>query len=278
MNKIAVSANNIYGKKIIEFFKTLGGKNSYRFSGEVNSEFAHAYFINDDGVIDLESPIKLKDNRYTVYDFSKIFKKFPYKAGDKVCYKSNTNVVCTILDISYNSSGVLQYRIKEDKSGVISHYPTNLMVPYKPVLESNEPTSNAVKNVDGEVVCDGFSNNKVELTGHMTIEQWRNLKPGDLVSISTDDHIYKVVSTGWEDMEEKDYEDENDYIIEVKDLFDCFEGQFIVRAHQTELFNNKLITKDVLKIASKKQSPYDFIDGYLYFFKTIEDFRKLNVD
>ena len=112
----------------------------------------------------------------------------------------------------------------------------------------------------------------------MTKEEWRKLTPGTLVTISTDNHIYKVVSTGWEDMEEKDYKNDDDYIIEVKDIFDCFKGQFVVRKNQTKLFDNKLITKDILKMASKKQSPYDFIDGYLYFFKILEDFGKLDID
>lgn len=112
----------------------------------------------------------------------------------------------------------------------------------------------------------------------MTKNEWRNLKPDTLVTISTDNHIYKVLSTGWEDMEEKDYKDDNDYIIEVKDVFDCFDGQFVVTKNQTKLFDNKLITKDILKMASKKQSPYDFLDGYLYYFKILEDFGKLDVD
>lgn len=112
----------------------------------------------------------------------------------------------------------------------------------------------------------------------MTKEEWRNLTPGTLVTISTDDHIYKVVSTGWEDMEEKDYKHDDDYIIEVKDIFDCFKGQFVVRKNQTKLFDNKLITKDILKKASEKQSPYDFIDGYLCYFKILEDFGKLDID
>jgi hypothetical protein len=112
----------------------------------------------------------------------------------------------------------------------------------------------------------------------MTKKEWRNLTPGTLVTISTDDHIYKVVSTGWEDMEEKDYKDDDDYIIEVKDVFDCFEGQFVVRAHQTELFNNSPITKDILKKASEKQSPYDFIDGYLYLFEYMADWGMFDIE
>jgi hypothetical protein len=109
----------------------------------------------------------------------------------------------------------------------------------------------------------------------MTKDEWRNLTPGTLVTISTDNHIYKVVSTGWEDMEEKDYKDENDYIIEVKDLFECFEGQFVVRAHQTELFNKHLLTPRVIKIASQKKSPYDFLDGYLYLFDELKTFGSI---
>ena len=95
----------------------------------------------------------------------------------------------------------------------------------------------------------------------MTKNEWRNLCPGNLVSISTSSHIFKVLSTGWDDMDEKDYQDDNDYIIEVKDLFDCYNGQFVVRAHQTDIFKLN-IPNEVLEIAQNHHNPYDFLDGY----------------
>jgi hypothetical protein len=103
----------------------------------------------------------------------------------------------------------------------------------------------------------------------MTKEEWRNLTPGTLVTISTDSFIYKVVSTGWEDMEEKDFKDDDDYIIEVKDIFDCFDGQFVVRAHQTALFNYNIPT-DVFEAAKNAHNPYDFISGFFYFIRKIK--------
>lgn len=97
----------------------------------------------------------------------------------------------------------------------------------------------------------------------MTKEEWRSLQPGQLVKISArPSHIFKVISTGWEDLEEKDYQDDDDYIIEVKDLFDCFKGQFVIRAHHAEIFNLK-IPKKIIERAYRYNSPYDFLYGYL---------------
>ena len=101
----------------------------------------------------------------------------------------------------------------------------------------------------------------------MTKEQWRKLKPNDLVVLShyNDEHIYKVVSTGWDDMDENEYEDDNDYIIEVTDLFKKYKylGNFIVRLKHTELFDKNL-PDEIIRIADKCDSPYDFLKGYFF--------------
>ena len=98
----------------------------------------------------------------------------------------------------------------------------------------------------------------------MKKEQWRNLKPDDLIVTSYDEHIYKVVSIGWEDMDESEYQDDNDYIVECVDLFDRFPGNFIFRIYQIELLNKEL-PEEVITIANRSDNnPYDFLDGYFY--------------
>lgn len=98
----------------------------------------------------------------------------------------------------------------------------------------------------------------------MTKEEWRNLQPGQLVTFSDDVYIYEVVSVGWDDMEEKDFQDDKDYVITVKDLFGVLKGHFIVRAQHTDLFNID-IPKKVMEAASEADNPYDFLDGYFTF-------------
>lgn len=97
----------------------------------------------------------------------------------------------------------------------------------------------------------------------MTRDEWRNLKINDLVTITNSKHIYKVVSTGWEDIEEKDYKDDSDYIIEIKDLFDCYEGHFVVRIYQTDILKLNIPEK-VIDAAKNYNNPYDFLEGYYY--------------
>lgn len=98
----------------------------------------------------------------------------------------------------------------------------------------------------------------------MKKEQWRNLKTDDLIITSHDEHIYKVVSIGWEDMDESEYQDDNDYIVECVDLFDIFKGNYIFRIYQIELFDKEL-PKEVITIANQSDNnPYDFLNGYFY--------------
>ena len=110
----------------------------------------------------------------------------------------------------------------------------------------------------------------------MTKEDWRNLQPGNLVTILNSFHIFKVIDTGWGDMEEKDFQDDNDYIIEVKDLFDCYkESTFIVRAHQTNVFNLNVPT-EIIDIAKNHESPYDFLDGYFISTEKLKNYETLD--
>ncbi len=95
----------------------------------------------------------------------------------------------------------------------------------------------------------------------MTKEEWRSLQPNDLVTTSCSSGIFKVISTGWEDMEEEDYQSDDDYIIEVKNLFDCYDKVFIVRAHQTNFLNINIPT-EVIEAAQNSDAPYIFLDGY----------------
>lgn len=71
----------------------------------------------------------------------------------------------------------------------------------------------------------------------MTHEELRNLKKGDIVIRPCYRNIFVVKSIGWDDIDEKDYKYESDYIIEVTELFEHLEtphnGGVILVAHQS---------------------------------------------
>lgn len=74
----------------------------------------------------------IKDNGYHWNDETKTFKRlFPYNIGTKVWVKSDKEhkYIHTIVGISHNSCGNLEYEVKEDKTGVIVHYPKDLLIP-----------------------------------------------------------------------------------------------------------------------------------------------------
>lgn len=72
------------------------------------------------------------DNRYSWNtETKKLEKLFPYNIGTKVWVKSDKEhkYIHTIVGISYNSFGNLEYEIKEEKTGIVVHYPKELLIP-----------------------------------------------------------------------------------------------------------------------------------------------------
>lgn len=100
----------------------------------------------------------------------------------------------------------------------------------------------------------------------MTHEEWRNLKKGDIVIRPCYRNIFVVKSIGWDDLDEKDYKDESDYIIEVTELFEHLEtphnGGEIFTAQQCIVFKEKLPEK-LIETAVAMDSPMDYLFGYI---------------
>lgn len=100
----------------------------------------------------------------------------------------------------------------------------------------------------------------------MTHEEWRNLKKGDLIIAPGYLNLFVVKSIGWDDIEEKDYKDESDYIIEVTELFEHLEtphnGGTIFTAQNCRIFNEKISSK-LLNVAVDMDSPTEYLLGYI---------------
>lgn len=74
----------------------------------------------------------IKDNGYQWNPETKTLDElFPYKIGTKVWTKSDKEhkYIHTIVGISSNSFGNLEYEIKEEKTGTVVHYPKDLLIP-----------------------------------------------------------------------------------------------------------------------------------------------------
>ena len=72
------------------------------------------------------------DNRYRWNtETKKLEKLFPYNIGTKVWVKSDKEhkYIHTIVGISYNCFGNLEYEVKEEKTGIVVHYPKELLIP-----------------------------------------------------------------------------------------------------------------------------------------------------
>ena len=75
---------------------------------------------------------KMKEAGYAWYSKKKILEEiFPYNIGTKVWVKSDKEhkYIHTIVGISYNCFGNLEYEIKEEKTGIVVHYPKELLIP-----------------------------------------------------------------------------------------------------------------------------------------------------
>ena len=72
------------------------------------------------------------DNRYSWNtETKKLEKLFPYNIGTKVWVKSDKEhkYIHTIVGISRNACGNLEYEVKEEKTGIFVHYPKELLIP-----------------------------------------------------------------------------------------------------------------------------------------------------
>ena len=72
------------------------------------------------------------DNGYRWNTETKTLEKlFPYNIGTKVWVKSDKEhkYIHTIVGISYNCFGNLEYEVKEEKTGIVVHYPKELLIP-----------------------------------------------------------------------------------------------------------------------------------------------------
>lgn len=74
----------------------------------------------------------IRDNGYYWNSETKKLEKiFPYNIGTKVWIKSDKEhkYIHTIVGISRNACGNLEYEVKEEKTGIVVHYPKELLIP-----------------------------------------------------------------------------------------------------------------------------------------------------
>lgn len=74
----------------------------------------------------------IEDNGYKWDEKTKTLEElFPYKIGTKIWVKSDKEhkYIHTIVGISRNSFGNLEYEVEEEKTGVVVHYPKSLLIP-----------------------------------------------------------------------------------------------------------------------------------------------------
>lgn len=96
----------------------------------------------------------IRDNGYKWNPKAKTLENlFSYNMGQKVWVKSDKErkYIHTIVGISRNSFGNLEYEVKEEKSGVVVHYPESLLIP----ITTKEPRFK---------VGDTITNGKISIT------------------------------------------------------------------------------------------------------------------
>lgn len=83
MAKLAIKGHPTRGEEVIEILEMLGGKNNNLCCGEF---IGRIYFINENGYI--EGGSKMHKLDYLQLTLEEFLKKFPYKIGDKILYKT----------------------------------------------------------------------------------------------------------------------------------------------------------------------------------------------
>lgn len=131
MNKnFAIRGHLRRGDEVIKILETLGGKTSYECSYKDGFDSSYFFFINTDENFSIDGLAYNSDElkNYYIFTLEEFIKKFPYKVGDKVIYKSE---VLPIIGMTWDCSrGVFIYTMKPDY-GTIDCFDSTWMKPYK---------------------------------------------------------------------------------------------------------------------------------------------------
>lgn len=119
MKKLAIKNHPTRGKEVIELLEMMGGKNTYGYTGDMESLY---FSIYNDTIIYGSDRSFLNDN-YVFFTLEEFLEKFPYKVGDKVnqpcrgCVKTITSMEWDeYLDtVSYKLDNKIYTRIEQLK-------------------------------------------------------------------------------------------------------------------------------------------------------------------
>lgn len=121
----------------------------------------------------------IKDNGYNWNaETKKLEKLFPYNIGTKVWVKSDKErkYIHTIVGISYNSFGNLEYEIKEEKTGIVVHYPKELLIP----ITTKEPRFKVGDTIQSKEYVEKRTIQICEKDGYWTtVNSWIKIEDQD---------------------------------------------------------------------------------------------------
>lgn len=104
MSTLAIRGHKTRGKEVIELLEMMGGKNTYGYTGDMESLY---FSIYSDTIVYGSNRSFLNDN-YVFFTLEEFLEKFPYKVGDKVVVMERGNVV-TITDMSWRNGREIIY-------------------------------------------------------------------------------------------------------------------------------------------------------------------------
>ena len=104
MSTLAIRGHKTRGKEVIELLEMIGGKNTYGYTGDMESLY---FSIYSDTIVYGSNRSFLNDN-YVFFTLEEFLEKFPYKVGDKVVVMERGNVV-TITDMSWRNGREIIY-------------------------------------------------------------------------------------------------------------------------------------------------------------------------
>ena len=161
--KLAIKGHSTRGKEVIELLEMLGGKNTYRYNGDMESLY---FSIYNDTIIYGSYRSFLNDN-YVFFTLEEFLDKYPFKAGDKVYIEVDPNDNCLGSEKIYGDIesamwvekfGYVVYKLK-DYSGIF--YREDLH-PYKEEsMEDNKLFGTLSNPVETKSYAVGLKDGKV---------------------------------------------------------------------------------------------------------------------
>lgn len=202
--KLAIKGHLTRGNEVIGLLEMLGGTNPFSNGMVIGNKATNCYYISEDTSTkyiswDYIGPEEI--DKYVIFTLEEFLKKYPYKIGDKVYTKSNSEG--TIIDMFWYENEIL-YQLSSQSVNALGHFRANELKSYKEEVNievkklfgtlSNpaETKSHTVSLKDGKVIDNSIDSVQIIQSGKIVAVRFNTQNYENEVELQLDDYEIEI--------------------------------------------------------------------------------------